>query len=67
MKIVNMKNFFISQGGWTGHKYLGFGLMNEEGKFLSMDGLHPYTPAGGRKALAALVPIADRFQFIALQ
>lgn len=66
MKIVNMKNFKINyKPGWA-KEYKGFSIMNEAGEFLSLDGKEIYIPCGGRKALTALLPIADTFSFIPL-
>lgn len=66
MKIVNMKNITIElMKGFT-KRYQGFAIMNESGEFLSLDGKEIYIPCGGRKALKALLPVADTFGFVSL-
>ena len=66
MKIVNMKNYPITfpHGGLK--LYKGFAIINETGEFLSLDGKKIYIPCGGRKALLELLPIANKFKFVAL-
>lgn len=62
MTIVNMKNFKVNNT----KQYRGFAIMNNEGKFLSLDGKGIYIPCGGRNALKTLLPVADSFEFVAL-
>ena len=42
LKIVNMKNFSIRTSRNITKTYNGFGIVNESGKFFSMDGRTPY-------------------------
>lgn len=66
MTIVNMKKFKIALPGGGSKQYIGFAIMNDSGKFLSLDGKKIYIPCGGRKTLKELLPIADTFKFITL-
>lgn len=66
MKIVNMKNFKINLTNGATKQYKGFAIINDDEKFLSLDGKEIYIPCGGRKALNSLLPIAETFQFVAL-
>lgn len=66
MQIVNMINIEIKLTKGIAKQYQGFAIMNESGEFLSLNGKEIYIPHGGRKALKALLPVADTFSFVPL-